>query len=70
MRAHSCTNRSSARAKGWDYVKVDFTYLIAASRAGRGHRTTFELQRDLYRLFCDASGPAMRLNACVGEPAR
>ena len=68
--AHMRLPFERARAEGWDYIKIDFTYPIAASRTGVRRGTTFELQRDLYRLFRDASGPAMRLNACVGEPAR
>ena len=69
-RAHMHAPFERARAEGWDYIKVDFTYPIAASRVGVRMQTSFEAQRDLYRLFRDAAGPAMRLNACVGEPAR
>ena len=68
-----------ARADGWEYIKVDFTYPVAANRTRDSYQnygaqsrqlTTFESQQNLYRLFREASGPDMLLNACVGEPAR
>jgi len=68
-----------ARAEGRGYTKIDFTYPIAASRQRNANQnfgaqskqlTSFQSQQNLYRMFREAAGPEMHLNACVGEPAR
>ena len=60
-----------ARDQGWKYIKIDFTYGLSTARVAYDRKlTSLQTQRNLYRLFREASGPQMQLNACVGEPAR
>jgi hypothetical protein len=60
-----------ARQEGWRYLKVDFTYPVSTARLAWDRRkTSFETQRDFYKLVRRAAGPKILLNACVGEPAR
>jgi hypothetical protein len=56
---------------GWRYLKLDFTNRISSARAGWGRkRTSFQSLRDLYRIFREAAGPDVQLNACIGGAGR
>ena len=60
-----------ARDEGWGYIKFDFTYALSTARVAYDRKkTSFETQHDLYALLRKAAGPKMRMNACVGHPAR
>jgi hypothetical protein len=55
---------------GWKYLKLDFTNLIASGRVKTANRTSFESYRELYRLFREAAGAGVTINACIGCPGR
>lgn len=58
---------ADAVARGWRYLKLDFTYAVSTARVAYDRRkTTFETFRDLYRLFRRAAGPDSLICACVG----
>ena len=56
---------------GWRAFKLDFCYMGCNARAAYDRRkTTFETLRGMYRLFREAVGPDVLLNACGGAPSR
>lgn len=62
---------ADAKQEGWQYIKIDFTYGISTARVAYDRKlTSFQTSRNLYKLFREAAGPAMLLNACIGEPGR
>jgi hypothetical protein len=56
--------------QGWTYLKLDFTNRIASGRVKTANRTSFESYRELYRLFREAAGAGVTINACIGCPGR
>ena len=62
---------ANLKQQGWRYLKIDFTYPVSTARvAFDRHKTSFETQRELYARIRKASGPAMLLNACIGDLGR
>ncbi len=61
---------ADAIRQGWKYLKLDFTNRIASGRVKTANRTSFESYRELYRLFREAAGAGVTINACIGCPGR
>lgn len=58
-------------AEGWRAFKLDFNVSCPNTRVAYDrHKTLFETYRDQYRLFREAVGPDVLINACVGYPWR
>ncbi|MDR1734927.1 MAG: hypothetical protein LBR73_08630 [Oscillospiraceae bacterium] len=52
---------------GYGYLKLDFTYALSTARKPYNpKKTSFQTLRDLYKLFRDAAGEDVYINACVG----
>ena len=55
------------RSQGWRYFKIDFAYVASANRAKHDpYKTSYETLRDQWRLFREALGPDVLINACTG----
>ena len=60
-----------AREAGWGYAKIDFSYLLSTRRQAYDRSlTSFQSLRRLFRLYREAAGPDMMINACIGEAGR
>jgi hypothetical protein len=71
VREFMAASITEARREGWRYLKIDFTYPVSTARVAYDRKkTSFETQRDFYRLMRQTAGEELLLNACVGEPAR
>ena len=55
------------RSQGWRYFKIDFAYVASANRAKHDpYKTSYETLRDQWRIFREALGPDVLINACTG----
>ena len=58
-------------AQGWRYFKVDFAYPLSTARLAYDRtKTSFESLRDMHRLFREACGEGVLINACIGQLGR
>ncbi|MHB9070832.1 MAG: glycoside hydrolase family 36 protein [Sedimentisphaerales bacterium] len=66
-----CDIFSGFVAQGWRYFKIDFAYPISTARAAYDRtKTSFESLRGMHKLFREACGENILINACIGQPGR
>lgn len=66
VRAHIERMLKALVAEGWRAFKFDFSVVATGRAAYDRSKTSFETFRNLYRLYRDAVGPDVLINACAG----